>query len=359
MTSKSTHEELKKRIAELEEELSRYKRTEQALYENEGKYRAILEDIDEGYFEADLSGNFTRVNDEKAHILGYTKKQLVGGNYRQYCDEETARMIRELYNRVYLTGEPFKDVEAMFITRSGKKLFAEFSGALIRDDEGKPAGFRSISRDITRRKMEEEKRRQDAERYRILLEDIEECYFETDLTGRFTFVNDAQCRDLGYTREELIGIDYRMYTHENAIEKSRKIFGSIYKTGQPARYEAEYISKQGAVYTSEVTVSLMRDAKGKPVGFRGLSRNITERIKAQEALLYSEERHRTIMENMQESYFECDLQGRVTFISDMVYRHLGCTRDEVIGSKSKIIQDESGWKKCGWLSTGSIGQGNP
>jgi len=318
---------------------------EEAHRKNEEKYRNILEDIDEGYFESDLNGNFTLVSDAKAHILGYAKEALIGVNYRTYCNQETAQKIRELYSRVYETGEPFKGVQAEFINREGKQLFAEFSGALIRDDEGRPTGFRSVSRDITRRKEEEETRRRDAERYQTLLEDIDECYFELDLKGRFTFVNDAQCRDLGYTRQELIGMNPFKYTHASSINKSQQIFNGIYKSGQPDRYEAEYIHKNGTIFTSEVRASLMRDAKGHPIGFRGLSRNITERIKAQEALRYSEERHRTILENMQESYFENDLEGRITFVNDMACRHLGYSKEELVGEKGSLIHDEANWEK--------------
>lgn len=345
MTGKSTCEELEKKIRGLEKEIIRNKQAEQALLKNEEKYRTILDDINEGYFEDDLDGTFTFVNDVQASSLGYTKEELIGVNYRQLCDQKAAAKIRELYTRVYQTGEPFKGYEEQFIGKDGQKRVMEFSGALIRDKDGKPTGFRGVSRDITERKQEEEARRQGAERYRILLEDIEECYFELNLGGRFTCVNDAQCRDLGYTREELIGMDYRRYTHENSIKKSKEIFSGIYKTGQPARYEADYIHKNGTIYTSEVSASLRRDARGQAIGFRGLSRNITERIKAQEALRFSEERHRTILENMQESYFENDLDGRMTFVNDVVCAHLGYTREELIGMHSSLLHDKEGWEK--------------
>jgi len=345
MAGKSTREELEKKISALENEIVRLKQTEEARCKNEEKYLTILDDIDEGYFEDDLHGTLTFVNDVQASSLGYTKEELVGVNYYRLCDREAAARIKELYVRVYLTGEPFKGHEEQFIGKDGLKRIMEFSGALVRNKDGRPTGFRGVSRNITERKKEEETRRQDVERYRILLEDIEECYFELNLGGRFTFVNDAQCRDIGYTREELIGMDYHIYTHENSIISIKKVFGEIYRTGQPARYEADYIHKNGTVYTSEVSVSLRRDAKGEVIGFRGLSRNISERIKAQEAQRYSEERHRTILENMQESYFENDLEGRMTFVNDMVCTHLGYAREELIGMHASLLQDEAGWEK--------------
>ena len=69
-------------------------------------------------------------------------------------------------------------------------------------------------RDITRRQQAEDELRKSEERYRTILEDIDEGYYENDLAGNFTFVNDAECRDLGYSREELIGMNYRQYSDE-------------------------------------------------------------------------------------------------------------------------------------------------
>jgi len=258
------------------------KRMEEQLRKSEERYRTILDDIDEGYYEEDLAGTLTFVNDALARNLGYSKEEMIGMNYRLWCDDQTAAKMQELFSRVYVKGEPVKDVESVFIAKNGAKRIAEFTGALIRDKEGRPSGFRGISRDITLWKKEEESRRLEAERYRIMLEDIKESYFELDMEGRFTFVNDAQCRDLGYTREELLGTCANSYTDETMKQKTKDVFEHICKTRQSAGYEADYVAKDGTRYCSEVFVSLMIDSQGIPTGFRGLSRNISERKRAEQ-----------------------------------------------------------------------------
>ncbi|MFO7569694.1 MAG: PAS domain S-box protein, partial [Smithellaceae bacterium] len=333
-------------FAGISRDITDRKRMEEQLRQSEERYRTILEEIDEGYFEIDLSGTFLFVNNAQARNLGYSESELTGMNYRQYSDPETAERIKALYLHVYHTGESFKGFEAAFVAKDGTKKINEFSGALIRNKDGQPVGFRGVSRDITEWKKEEEIRKQDAERYRIVLEDINECYYELDLQGRITFANDAQCRDLGYSREELYGLDFRQYTDPATVEKNYQIYNRVYQTGEPVkRFEGTYINKAGERYISEVSASLIRDPQGRPVGFRGLSRNITKRKQMEETIRQSEERHRSILENIQEAYFENDLQGHITFVNDTACKHLGYTKEELLGMPSAKLQNQENAEK--------------
>ena len=301
---RKAHEELEVRVRErtaelaqankaMEAEIIQHKQTEAKLRKSEERYRNILESIQEGYFENNLAGNLTFVNDALCRNLGYSREELIGMNYRQYTDEKTAMELFRNYNRLYRTGEPIKLLEIERIGKDGKKSFAEISTSLIRDSEGKPIGFRGISRDITERKQAEEALRGSEERYRNIIESIQDGYFETDLAGNFTFVNDVICRHLGYTKEELIGMNYRQYASEENSKKLFQLFNELYRTGQPTKpFAVEYIKKNGSKLTAEISVSLIRDSEGKPNGFRGISRDITERRQAEEERLSLQEQLR-------------------------------------------------------------------
>ncbi|HXX35639.1 MAG TPA: PAS domain S-box protein, partial [Thermodesulfobacteriota bacterium] len=126
--------------------------------------------------------------------------------------------------------------------------------------------------------LAEEATRKSEERYRTILEEMEEGYFETDLTGNLTFINDAGCRHLGYPREELIGMNNRVYTDKEDAKKVFRAFNKIYQTGQPYRVsDYEVIKKNGTKVILEMSASLIRDGQGKPIGFRGISRDVTNR----------------------------------------------------------------------------------
>jgi diguanylate cyclase (GGDEF)-like protein/PAS domain S-box-containing protein len=266
-------------------DITERKRMEEALRRSEEKYRNILENIDDGYYEIDLAGNFTLVNDEISRHLLYTREELIGMNGRRYMDEETFQALTRHYLELYRTGKRIQKYAFEIIRKDGTRGFSEISVALIRDDRGNPIGFRGISRDVTERRQMEERIRQSEERYRTIIEQIEDGYFETDLRGHLTFVNEAECRNLGYSREEIIGMNHHQYADEKNAALLFNLFYGVYKTGIPVRAQAiELIKKDGARHFDEISVALIRNAKGEPTGFRGIARDITERKQLEEKL---------------------------------------------------------------------------
>ena len=147
-------------------DITERKRAEEALRKSEEKYRAIIENMQEGYHEVDIKGNFTFLNESMCKISGYEREELLGMNNRQYTDEENARKVYQVYNRVYRTGEPVKNFEWPIIRKGGDRRDIEVSISLIKDAEGHPTGFRGIVRDTTDRKLAEEKLQQTLESLR-------------------------------------------------------------------------------------------------------------------------------------------------------------------------------------------------
>jgi PAS domain S-box-containing protein len=88
-------------------------------------------------------------------ILGYSKEELMGMNYRQHTDKEFAKIVFQSFNKVYNTGEPTKGFDWQIIRKDGTKRYIEQSASLIKDSSDKPTGFRGIIHDITERKLAE------------------------------------------------------------------------------------------------------------------------------------------------------------------------------------------------------------
>jgi len=178
------------------------KMTEVALSLSEEKYRTIIENIEDGYVELDLKGNFIFFNDAISKMHGYRKIELLRLNYRDIMDEENARKIYEKYNKVFKTGVPEKDYEYEVITRDGQKRYLETSISVIKNAAGRNIAFRGIVRDRTKHKQNEEALRRSEEKYRSILENIDEGFFEVDLKGNFTFFNNSTSVLLGYSRKK-------------------------------------------------------------------------------------------------------------------------------------------------------------
>ena len=150
------------------------------------------------------------------------------------------------------------------------------------------------------------------DRYRDVLDEIQEGYFEVDLAGNYTMVNSVVCRELGYTSDELIGLNYKDTAPKDDIPRIFHIFNEIYRTGEPNRgYDFHITRKDGSILYTESSVSLLRNERGEPVGFKGISRDITERKRAEKALQESDQRYRSFIANSSEGIWRLELESPV------------------------------------------------
>jgi PAS domain S-box-containing protein len=319
-------------------DITERKRTEDALLRSEERYRNILDNMQEAYYEVDLQGNFTFFNASAMAGLGYTSEEMQGLNFLRFVDHENARKVFHAYHGVFTTGKPIAGFDWEVINKHGERLPVAASVSLMHDAQGKPAGFRGVVRDVRERKKAEETLRQSEERYRNILDNMQEAYYEVDLQGNFTFFNLPAMTNLGYTVAEMKDMNYRRFVDGG---NARKLFGAyhqVYRTGKPITgLEWEVANKNGEKIPVEASVSLKYDSAGDSVGFKGIVLDITERRKAREALVRSEEKYRTILESIQEGYLELDLAGNVVFFNDSCCRMLGYARQEMQGMNYRVF----------------------
>ncbi|MDD5493594.1 MAG: PAS domain S-box protein, partial [Dehalococcoidia bacterium] len=321
-------------------EITERKRLEAELRQSEERYRTIVEDMQESYHELDLKGNCIFATDSLARILGYNGDELIGLNFSEVVSEEEARELYRQFNEIYRTGQQNRNIANRFYRKDGSIRYMENIVSLMKNEGGEPIGFRVVSRDVTERKKLEEALRQSEERYRTILEHLQEVYDEVDLKGNYTFVNEAIFPLLGYTREEFVGLNYRAVTFTDDIEPVKRAFNEVYRTGIPNEaFTYRVIHKDGRILFVETSIALIKDDKGEPVGFSVVARNATERNKLEEALKHSEERYRTILEEIQDGYLEVDLTGNITFSNDQAARFLGFTGAEFIGVNFRAYTD--------------------
>ncbi|MCB2228810.1 MAG: PAS domain S-box protein [Desulfarculaceae bacterium] len=133
------------------------------------------------------------------------------------------------------------------------------------------------------------------EKHRTILQDMEEGYYEVDLRGNLTFFNQALCRITGYTPEELTGLNNRAYMSPQASAEVSQTFRRVYQTGEAAAaLDWELWRKDGSRRIIEVSISLVKGARGKATGFRGIARDVTEQKRAQEEIVRRSEQLREL-----------------------------------------------------------------
>ncbi|MFX0114990.1 MAG: PAS domain S-box protein, partial [Candidatus Hodarchaeota archaeon] len=273
------------------------KQAEEALRESEERYRSIVENSLEGILIVAEDYRFTYVNDEMCRLLGYPREEIVGEDFRNFLDEESKTLVTERYIGRQRGEDVPSRYEFNIVRKNGEKRRVQISSTVITTSSGVKNTI-ALLLDITEQKEAEKALQVSEEKYRTILETIEDGYYEVDLAGNFTFFNESLRAILGYSAEELIGMNNREYMDSETAETLYKIFNAVYRTGKSTKIvDWENIRKNGSKAVMEGSVSLIKNSEGKGIGFRGIVRDVTERKHTEGALQESEQRYRTLVEN--------------------------------------------------------------
>ncbi len=319
-------------------DITQRKALEEALAVSEERYRNMLERMLDSYYEVDLAGNFTYLNAATCRNLGYEKGELDGKNYRVIMPENEIDRVFGAFHKVYETGEPNLGFSHRIIRKDRFIGFAESSIGLLQDKQGHPIGFSCIGRDISERKKLEDDLRRSEERYRSVLEQMPDMYYEVDLKGNYTYFNDAFCKFGGHSSEELMNVNFRQFDDPALLDFIYEKFNEVFRTGQPNKgFSYRTVTKDGTVKYVETSVRLLKNEKGKATGFSCFSRDVTERTRLEEELQRSEEKYRTMLEQMQDGYYEVDLKGNYTFANTAAGNILGVPKEQLIGTNYRVL----------------------
>jgi PAS domain S-box-containing protein len=260
---------------------------EEALREFESKHRDLVENSMVGVYL--IQDNiFKYVNSRFAEIHGYEIEEIVDkiGTKDTILLEDLAIVEGDISRRMKGESVP-GHLEFRIVTKSQEIKNVEVFGAST-IYQGRPAIIGTLL-DVTERKRTEEALCQSEEKYRTILENIEDGYYEVDLAGNLTFFNDSLCRILGYPKEELMGMNNQQYADKENAKKMLEGFNQVYRTGESGREcDYEIIRKDGTKRYIEASISLQKDSSGNLIGFRGIVRDITEKKKMEEELLQAE-----------------------------------------------------------------------
>ena len=252
-------------------------------------------------------GNFQYVSPVFRKLTGYTEEELLGKYSLDLVQSEDRQMVRKKAIENLRSQNGSVPYEYRLVKKSGEIIWVLEEVTLI-NYEGRHATVGSFM-DVTARKELEETIGYSEKRYRTILNEMQDGYFEVDLGGHVTFANNAVCRDLGYSQEELIGMSYKNFTAEDDIESIFRIFNEVYRTGVPNKgFYSKNRRKDGGQGFYETSVSLLRNTKGEIVGFRCVGRDITERKQTEERLRQSEENYKTLFNSSVIGMYVMDIE---------------------------------------------------
>ena len=344
-------------------DITTHKDAEKKLKESEEIYRTLAENAPLGIYYSDFYGTFLYGNKKAEELVGYSREELIGKNFLKLKILNPAGLARAAQLLVLNKLGMATDSDEFILTRKdGSKVQAEINTVLA-TIAGKKVVLGMV-RDITARKHAEASLRESEEKYRSILESIEDSYFETDIPGNLTFFNPAACKAMGYSPDKLKGKNYKEILDEANAKRVRRAFIEVYQAGKTAKFlEFEIIKENGTRAYAETSISLIKDKNDTPIGFRGVGRDITERKEAEKKLVESEKKFRDIAELLPQVIFETDLHGELTYVNRLGFTMFGYSFDDDQMKKVNILeliapQDrKKAIERAAWIIDGHRGSG--
>ncbi|MFO8048302.1 MAG: EAL domain-containing protein [Desulfosudaceae bacterium] len=284
MNFQESDNELHRQINELKEEAWRYRQAEKVLSESEERYRLIVEQSQNAIFILGDSFRFIYANQQFCRLTGYSHDEFIDQDFRAFLKVDQRYALENIYLLRRQGQEAPDRYDFTFTDKAGQEKKVEIRASTVSTDHGQTLTIGFLL-DITDRKQAEEALRQSEKRYRLILEEIQDAYYEVDYQGNFTFMNQQMCNLLGYPENELLGKNNRDYMDESNARLVYHTFNHVFHTGEPSSgFDWKLICKDGSKRWVNASISLIKDEAGNRAGFRGIVRDITRQKEMEKEL---------------------------------------------------------------------------
>jgi PAS domain S-box-containing protein len=314
-------------------DITEQRKTEIALRENEEKFRDLVESISDTIFEIDGTCHLVYVSPGITNVLEYSPEELKGIYFLDLVHPDDRDRLNSRFSE--LTKGIEYPTDYRVITKSGKSRWVRTrTKPIIR--EGSFTGARGTLIDITERKSADKALQESEEKYRLIAENTADTIWILDLNLHFTYNSPSIKKLRGYSPDEAAeqtldqvltpeSLDFAItiFQEEMALERSG--------TADPYRsrsFELEEYKKDGSTIWVENMVSFLRDENRTCTGILGISRDITDRKRAEEELRESEEKYRTLVEHVHDGIYIYQGMSFV-FANDRVCEISGYSKDEL------------------------------
>lgn len=343
---KKTKEQLIHELSMLRKQLRKYEKEvdlnreklQQADY-----YRAIFEYSLNGIVIIDFDGNIIDANDIILGIMGYNHDEIIKLNISSFLPPEQYEIAAKEIDYIKRTGKQKEIIVLKPRKKDGTSIWFEINGFLLYRNK-KPFAIQCISRDITEHKRVEVALRKREERYRSIVDNINELLFTVDESGTILFINAPVVKFTGYDQrycigrsfEEFIYKDDRLIFFENISQlleqKDNDDIENIYHD-----FKIRMIIKEDENIWVNVQLRPFVDYQDRIIGFTGIAHDITIRKKAEDALKESKEKYRMLAENASDVIWTSDLKLKLTYLSPSVFNLTGYIPEESLQHTPDMI----------------------
>jgi two-component system, cell cycle sensor histidine kinase and response regulator CckA len=310
--------EIRSAFKEIQETADAFVQMKRDIRTSEEKYRGIFENIQDVYYEVTLEGTILEISPSVHNVTHYRRDELIGASLETLYQDIQDRQV--MLDRLLADGK-IADYEINMVGKDGMTEICSINASLMPGKDGQPDKIIGSLRVITGRKraemelqrhqerleelvrerttdlletnqqlrdqirVREEKEQEllrSEEKYRSIIENMENGYYEVDMTGRITFFNEPLAEILGYPADQLKGLHYTRYMDKQTAKTVRRHFAHILRTGQSEKLVRYAITRpDGTQRNLDASAALIKDNTGTAVGFRGVVLDITDRLNAE------------------------------------------------------------------------------
>ncbi len=286
----------------------------------------VVRDSNDAIMIQDFEGNILAWNHGAELMFGYSEQEALQMKIWQLAPPNKAAEQKN-FNRRIFAGEKVVSFETQRLTKDGRLLDIWLTVTKLMDNAGKVIGIASTERDITERKRKEE----EASRMVTVVRDSNDAITIHDFEGHITAWNHGAELMYGYSEEEALQKNIWLLTPSNRAEEQKDFTRRLIAGEKITSLETQRVTKDGRILDVWMTVTKLVDDDGKPIGIASTERNITERNRAEEALLESNATIRSLVNATPESLFLMALDGTVQAANENVAKRLGRTVEELEG----------------------------
>jgi len=330
-------EQMQKKIASLEDQTAKHQRSERIINRAKEEWERTFDLVPDLIAIIDNDHRIVRVNQSMAERLGLTPRECVGAICYEVVHGLSSPPDFCPHSKTAIDGKEYHQE----VTEERLGGVFDVTTSPFFDKEGNVIGSAHVARDITDRKRAVETLQESKDQFRAIVEGTNACLFSTDERGRFSFINEAALKALGYTNGELIGKFYLSFVHSKDKRRVHEVFRDQLKTGKKsATIEFRYLTKSGSVGWFMFLVNPIIKNE-KIIGLTGVAQDITKRRQIEEALREGEARFRKIIKNTEAGYFFIDRDGNFRRVNQAwLEMHKYDSSKEVLGQHFSLTQVE-------------------
>jgi len=296
----------------------------------EERYQDLSDIVADAVFTIDLNGNFMSGNQAMEPLTGYTREEFVGRHFSEFIKPEDTDFIVGLYGQMYRTGKSVRGVIHDFIRKGGEVRTVEAYVNVIKK-HGKPVGAYASVRDITELRQAYANLMESEQRYRTLIENLNDVIYTVDNNGYFTYVNPSFEKVFKYVPDEIIGKHMAtIVCPEDLPIIKEKIEAATHDVTESFEFNA-YDRYEEIHHVRASARPFMKG--GELSGVTGVITDLTQNIEMQHLLLDSEEKYRYLIENINDVIYTLDLNGNITFVNAVAESLFGYHPDDVINRR--------------------------